>query len=472
MRTMLLTVAITAAGFCSSTLASGVSPYLPLQLSPEIERQVERLLVFADMPELKRPYSAATVQKALAKGCQDAPLVCNQVRAYLSRYKEEFAITHASAELRLTKEGDATSRANERGESEGSQYDLSGQGLWQPHPNLAISLGYQYSDDGSNPEGSYISAGFDWAQIDVGYRPHWLSPAQSGAFIWSTEAETPATVTLSNSAPLWWGLRYEMFVGQLSSSNKIAYQGGYTSGKPNVVGFHLGVEPLPGLAIGFNRAMQFGGGARGGLNAKDILKAFFNPNGADNTQDGLTTDEEFGNQIASFSTKFTIPGRFPISLYAEYAGEDTSRGESWRLGNAALTGGIYLPAVTSDIDLTYEFSEWQNSWYTHHIYQDGFANDGNVIGYWGADQRINGDGVGGQAHYLAVGWQHANNRLLQVGLRYLDNESYGIGEYEPGYNLQLRYSAGLKSMLVGSEVRYGHDVFGENYASIGLFGRW
>ena len=42
-------------------LARGVSPYLPLHQSPEIERKIERLLILADRPVLTRPIAAATV---------------------------------------------------------------------------------------------------------------------------------------------------------------------------------------------------------------------------------------------------------------------------------------------------------------------------------------------------------------------------------------------------------------------------
>src|SRR4051812_10295778 len=49
--------------------ARGVTPYLPLHQSPEIERKIERLLILADRPILTRPIAAATVLDALAKAC-------------------------------------------------------------------------------------------------------------------------------------------------------------------------------------------------------------------------------------------------------------------------------------------------------------------------------------------------------------------------------------------------------------------
>ncbi len=44
-----------------TALARGVTPYLPLNLDPEVERQVERVLILADKPVMTRPIPAATV---------------------------------------------------------------------------------------------------------------------------------------------------------------------------------------------------------------------------------------------------------------------------------------------------------------------------------------------------------------------------------------------------------------------------
>ena len=44
----------------SPLFARGASPYLPLDLEPEIERQIERVLILADEPLLTRPIAAAT----------------------------------------------------------------------------------------------------------------------------------------------------------------------------------------------------------------------------------------------------------------------------------------------------------------------------------------------------------------------------------------------------------------------------
>jgi len=62
--TVMLVAGLGASGIAS---ASGVSPYLPLNLSPEIERKVERVLVLGGEPVLTRPISVDKVLRALPR---------------------------------------------------------------------------------------------------------------------------------------------------------------------------------------------------------------------------------------------------------------------------------------------------------------------------------------------------------------------------------------------------------------------
>ncbi|HEX5207881.1 MAG TPA: hypothetical protein VFW10_08855, partial [Steroidobacteraceae bacterium] len=45
--------------------ALGVTPYLPLNLDPDVEAQVERVLILGDEPVMTRPIPAALVLEAL-----------------------------------------------------------------------------------------------------------------------------------------------------------------------------------------------------------------------------------------------------------------------------------------------------------------------------------------------------------------------------------------------------------------------
>src|SRR5580704_19219412 len=95
--------------------AEGVSAYLPLNLEPEMERQIERVLILADEPILKRTFAVALVEDALPQACLvDKPL-CMKVKRYLQRYSRDYAVTHASATGALTHDAAGVVVPNEHG---------------------------------------------------------------------------------------------------------------------------------------------------------------------------------------------------------------------------------------------------------------------------------------------------------------------------------------------------------------------
>ena len=76
--------------------ARGVSPYLPVNLAPEIERQIERVLILAGQPMLKRPIAAATVLDALPAASERDAALCADVRRYLTSLARTAGISYAS----------------------------------------------------------------------------------------------------------------------------------------------------------------------------------------------------------------------------------------------------------------------------------------------------------------------------------------------------------------------------------------
>ncbi|KZY74485.1 hypothetical protein A3742_12985 [Oleiphilus sp. HI0071] len=453
--------------------ARGVSPYLPLHISPEAERQIERLMVLAGDPVLTRPIPAARVHDALKYYCEEPNTLCRQVRSYLKRYSQTDGFTYANLELNA-KSDESIPLPNQRGEDSDNAATINAQLYLRLNQHWYAFLGGERREDGESMEGTYSSFGVDWMQFDVGYRSHWLSPMQHSAMLWSTNAETRPSLTLSSPISIGsLGFRYELFATQLSKSDNIAYQGGLTSGNPCAIGMHLSLNPVRHVAFGLNRVMIYGGGERGECyEPENLLKAFFDPSGADNAGDNLSQDDEFGNQSASLTSRINVTGQVPFSLYFEYAGEDTSVNKFYRLGNAALQGGIYFPSLFEEVDLTYEYSEWQNSWYVHSIYKDGSVSGGNIIGHAAADQRQKGDGAGGRSSLLSFGWQHAVDRLLNVQFRTIQQASYSSFHYEPAFDAQVRYSIAASDYIWGLEGRTGSSVWDEDYYQVGAFVRW
>jgi hypothetical protein len=82
-------------------------PVSPLNLEPEIESQIERVLILAGKPVMRRPIAAATVEDALPQACKIDQILCEQVERYLARF------THTSDLTHLSVEGAATHGAND-----------------------------------------------------------------------------------------------------------------------------------------------------------------------------------------------------------------------------------------------------------------------------------------------------------------------------------------------------------------------
>lgn len=456
---------------CSAATARGVSPYLPLGLSPEIERAVERAMILADKPILTRPIAAATVFDALPTVCEKDVVLCEQVRLYLAGYMKSVGLTHASVGI-AAQTDDRTPLPNRHGMPSDSAYELSASAYWQPNDYLLVSGGLLSYETETVAAGSVVSLGTEHAQVDIGFRDHWFSPMTDSAMLIGTQAQTMPSVTLSSYTPMTrWGLRYELFIAEMSESSRIAFGSGFTSGNPRLAGMHLSLEPLPGWAIGFNRIMQYGGGDRAG-SFRDLVDAFIRPNENDNTGTGGNPDDEFGNQAASITSRFLVPGELPFAVYFEFAGEDTSKNSNFRLGNSALSAGLHFPSLWRGIEVTLEASEWQNAWYVHGIYQDGLRNEGNVIGHWGGDLREMGDGVGAQSLMARVGWQPRFGGIVEATYRTLANESYTSTEYDRAHSVEVRYSRTWNDFNVGSDLHFGSDTFGNSYARIGAFIRY
>ena len=447
--------------------ARGVSPYLPVDISPEIERKIERVLILADQPFLKRPFAAATVSDALPRACEVDTVLCEDVRRYLASLARTSGISYATLTA-SSGSGPDTALPASHGMTSQSNYAAAIAAYWQPSASLLVTAGVLAYEGEATPTGTVVSFGLDVAQIDVGYRDRWWSPAMDNAMLLSTQAATMPSVTISNYKPLTKAkLRYEAFVARMSESSNIATSTGTTSGNPQLAGLHVSIEPFPGWSIGVSRIMQYGGGDRED-SFGDLLDAFFNPSDYDNTG----TPEDFGNQVASLTSQFVVAEPLPLRLYFEYAGEDTSTLSNFRLGNSALSAGIAFPKLGNRFSATFELTEWQNGWYVHHIYADGLRHEGHVLGHWGGDWRILGDGVGAQSAFARLNADRVLGGAIEASYRQLDNEDYTGGNYEPARQLDARYSRPWGQVFVGGEITIGSDVFGESYSRVGAFIRF
>ncbi len=450
--------------------ARGVSPYLPLDISPEIERKIERVLILAEQPALRRPIAAATVLDALPRACERDTALCEDVRRYLTSLTRTAGIAYAGLTAAGASGAD-TALPNRHGMSSQSNYEAAIAAYWQLGDSVLVTGGAVAYEGETTPTGTVVSIGRDFAQLDIGYRDRRWSPAQDNAMLLSTQATTMPSVTISNYKPLTRAkLRYEAFVARMSESSNIAFGTGTTAGHPQLAGLHLSIEPLPGWSLGVGRVLQYGGGERED-SVGDLLDAFFNPADRDNDSTG-DTSAEFGNQVASLTSQFIVAEPLPLAIYFEYAGEDTSTLSNLRLGNTALSAGISLPQLGQRFAATFEVTEWQNGWYVHHIYTEGLRHEGHVLGHWGGDWRLTGDGVGARSAFARLNVERILGGAIEASYRQLDNDDYTGANYETARQLDARYSRPWAQAFVGGEVTVGRDVFGDSYTRVGAFIRF
>jgi hypothetical protein len=446
--------------------ADGVTAYIPLNLEPEMERQIERVLILANEPILKRPIPVNLVELALPEACKHDKALCNKVKHYLERFSHDYGVSHASATASATRGADGTV-PNAYGEPLNSKYDISAQAYVQPNDYFLATAGVIAYKGRVNPTGSVLSFGTNWAQVDIGYRDHWFSPVTDSTMMIGTEAPTMPSVTVSNYEPLTrLGFQYELFLAQMAKTDRILGGGQGTTvetrGNPKLFGAQFSIEPFSGWSLGVNRQLQYGGG---GLpdSASFLAKAFFEPGGYAQTQ---------GNQEASYISRFIFPGRTPFAFYVQYAGENTLDGGSYLLGESSLAMGIDFPKLWHFFDLTYEITEWQNAWYINSVFLEGMTNDGFVLGHWGGDQRVFNDGVGARSQMLRIGWEPPFGGYLEERVRELVNQTYGIYPYKHYLDVTVRYSRPLNDVTVGGEVLAGRDVFGKSFSQLSAFVRY
>src|SRR5436853_3436417 len=186
-----LGVMLLRAGSPGEAGARGVTPYLPLNLDPQIERQVERVLILADKPVMRRPIPAAVVLDALPKACEVDAALCERVRRFLANYMHVSGVAFASYEVAAASgSGDKTVMPNQHGAGADSHYRAAAAGYLQPSDYLLLGVGGAADAGPSTAPGPVLSAGGDFAQLDLGCRGHWWAPTTDVGMPITAEPQT------------------------------------------------------------------------------------------------------------------------------------------------------------------------------------------------------------------------------------------------------------------------------------------
>ena len=456
--------------------AKGVSPYLPLKIDPLIELQIERLASITQMPALIKPYHIVTVADYLEKIQHSHPTLYTRINNYIKRFKKQGGITHRKIELSYS--DNKQSQTNNRGIALDNNLSSSISGFYQLNKYIIANAGGTFIDKGKFiPHQSYFSMGYEYLQLDVGYREHWLSPMQESSTLTSTNAKPILSATISNVTPITdWNINYEFSVGRLEEMEGILFGETKSKGKPGFLTMHASIQPFDWWTLGVNRTFVFGGGERK-VNASTLWKAIIDPVSGDNCggqSDLQDCDQESGNQVASVTSKFdfSVGNNFPISVYAEFAGEDTNDFKPYLLGNKAFSLGVFLPYLNDDTALYLEHTIFEDLWYVHHLYDEGYRNDLSVIGHWWGDIKAINDGATGNSSTVRINVDLFKRFHLMAKLKTAKVQSSPQFSYQRHNEIALLLSQVYHDGFINYSFSLGSDVNGDDFMKLAVGYNW
>jgi len=434
------------------------------------------------MPVIAKPYHLATVQVYLDKIQTSHPKLYRRISDYFSRYRKTYNVTHLASEISFSNT-ESKNIPNQRGRNSNSNLLGEASGFIQLSDNWNLSLGATIFDGSSGviPNNTYLSYFNKYFQLDVGYKEIWLSPLQESSMLLSTHAKPIARAALSSPIP-WtkYNLRYDISYGKLEEMDGILFEDESSSGRPGFISTHFSAQPANWWTIGLNRTMVFGGGERE-VGPNQVWEAFIDPVNGDNCGGESNLQDctkETGNQQASVSSKFDINLGTPANLYFELAGEDTKNFKSYSLGNRAYNVGVFLPYLTESSSILFEYQHIENAWYTHHLYQEGYRNDGFSMGHWWGDEKDPGDGIG--AKIATLRFNQEFSKRYHWDIKFVTFENQNVGAESPSdesvYQRANEITFGINEIRGNSvrryEVYFGNNAYGEEFARVSLKHNW
>lgn len=248
------------------------------------------------------------------------------------------------------------------------------------------------TDDDQNLrlDGSYV--GFVWKNtaFTLGAQDRWWGPGQLGSIILSNNARPVPGLQVQRKSAVRFSSRWLRwlgpwtatgFVGRLESSRDFA--------NPYLLGARVVIKPLPSLELGVSRTAQWGGEGR-----PESIDSLFNLIiGRDNQGEGVTREEEPGNQLAGFDARYSamVFGQ-PLTAYAQLIGEDEAGGFPSRyLGQLGMATSFAVPWREGTVRLVAEYSDTTcqfhessrlyNCAYNNSIYRTGYRYRGRALGH-------------------------------------------------------------------------------------------
>lgn len=321
-------------------------------------------------------------------------------------------------------------------------------------------------------DGSFTK--FNWGQTDIRvvYKSYTLGvstqnlvmgPAQRNPIIMSNNASGVPRIDLGTHKPIktkigmfegkvFWGIMQESDYYDDDSANDNRY---WTA-------ISLAYSPnfIKGLSFGFHRSFLKRGEEFG---SNDIYKALWS---YENKKDTLNVNDEY-DQLASATLRWIFK-EVGFETYVEYGKNDfggnpfSTEPEHARAYTLGLSK--YVDVKNNIVKLTYEHASLDksrstlyrgfNTWYSHHIVNHGYTQDGQVVGA--------GIGPGSTSDYFEAQYFFEQGRLQLSAQRTRFNDDYFIdnildkNRHDHEWNVEGRYSRFVRGYLLGVEASYSY----------------
>jgi hypothetical protein len=453
--------------FVSALANAAPSAYLPIGADNHLQNQVDHLFLLTSGNPMKKPYSIASIDRALNQIESTSPSLYQAVNNGLEPYRVNDSISRAGLVARVSVDQEMPI-ANQRGLSSEEHLQAFAEGSWRPNDYTVVQAGAEYRADADSlvPYNTFVGFSKGNLQLDLGYREHWYSPFSFSSQLISNNAEMGPSITLSTVSPIdrFWQANFELFYTRLDKvKNGIRYLDQWYDGSPHLIGTHLSLSPTESWTLGFNRMLQFGGGPRE-VGITDLFNAFFNPVKHDNSFAKEERPTEVGDQLASITSSYQLNSRMPIEIYAELAAEDTRDHSNFDLGNQAINFGVFLPKISDKFALRYEFNRFQKGWYTNHFYAFGNTNNGYVFGNYIADQRDFGHDIPVVANKVSLDYAASDSAGWTAFLSTINQQDKS--RYVVAYEFKLEHRRQLQENPMRLSVTLGSNVYSENYGQL------
>jgi Capsule assembly protein Wzi len=295
-------------------------------------------------------------------------------------------------------------------------------------------------------DGSYIGVNVGNFMISAGFMERWWGPGWDGSLILSTNARPIPSITLERNYTDPFKSKWLSWIGPWRASIAVGEMEGHDVAVPDVkfLAARVNFRPRRWLEFGLTRTAQFCGGDRT-CDWGTFTDMLF---GRDNTNADDNPNEEPGNQLAGYDMRLSSPWKaLPMAFYTQWIGEDEAGGmpsrfigqfglEFW--GDSVL-GGYRLRTEYSDTACTFTKENPDfNLAYRHHLYPQGYAYRGRIIGHsMDNDSRM---------FSVAGLLTRTNGDVLTVELRQVKLNRDGTGTHAISEapadldNVELRYS--------------------------------